>query len=635
MLLPNRANRLVYRDDVGVLVCDNVGRIHRLDDDLTVAASSPVVPVANGIYAIALADDVVVTKDKFGTLAKWSLDTLEPIDLVDAAMLRDESNLLEDEEPSPTIHRGLGIWNGRVFFNNGYLQFTVVDLATFRVEHIGPGLSAAHLEWFCVDRPGIHAVSDKVGRLWLGDLDTLEFPVEVKIDEGANLHRIAYDPVHDRFWVTQDSGEGELENIANGVVTLLPDGTVEHSLPFTQDDVECLAFGRDFSEAYVGGFDGRVHVFDNSRRELRIVRSLGPFSHQVSDLVVTSAGDLVVLSQDGAIVKLDPSGRRTRDGAFRPQCAWDIQPDRRDPRRLLVATDDGVAVVRAGDTAPHHLLPLTVEAHHRHGMGFCRRVVALADGSYAAITRGHWVFRADESGHVRWRRRLDGLPQTISVSPGDDRLLVATSTGAVELAADDGSTVDELGIDGIAIWATSYLPAGDRVIASRNGTICAFPPGSAEPSWRVETGEYPKRMRYEGGVLLVTGEGGVKEVAVDGSGVGRRWYELLDNTCENAAVVDGTIYATTYGAQIGVYDVDSGELHGLIEPTPDYAKAAASVRTDDGQAFLLVGGRGGWITCFWLDGPVPRKVRELYLPAATPPAADDRWFVAGELAATR
>lgn len=612
----NRLTRVVYRDDVGIIAPDNVGRIHRLDDDLRLVASSPVISPAYPIYAVALADDVVVTKDKYGTLAKWSLETLDPIDVIDAWTLRDERDLLEGEEPSPTVHRGLGIWNGRVFTNNGYLQFTVLDLRTFAVEQILPALSEAHLEWFCTDRPGLHAVSDKIGRLYLGDLDAFEFPVRVKLDDGANLHRVAYDPVHDRFWVTQDSGEGELEDIANGVVTVLPDGTVEQSLEFAQDDVECLGFSPDYSEVYIGGFDGMVHVFDNTSRQLRITRSIGPFTHQVTDLAVGSDGHLFVLGQDGVLVKVDPHGRKATRNGFHPQCAWDLQPDPTDARRIYAATDDGVAVLRAADRAPHHNLAVTVEAHHRHGMGFSRRVVALPDG-YAAITRARYVYRAGRDGEVRWRRRVDGLTQTASLSPDGQRLLVATSKGGLELRLDDGGVVAELQIDGLPIWASAYLPDGARVLASRNGSVVAFE-DDGSVRWRLDMGQYPKRMWVDRGWLYVSGEGGVKQVAPAGSGVERAWYELLDNTCENGLVVGDTVYAVTYGSQLGVYWYDSCELRGVVEPMPDLTKAIAAVHTDDDQAFLLVGGRGGFVGVYWLDDGEPRRVRDVYLTPADP-----------------
>lgn len=619
MELQNRPTRIVYRDDVGLIATDAIGRVHRLDDQLHVVASSPVAPPGRAIYAVTLVDDLVVTKDKYGTLAKWSLDTLQPLDVIDAHLLRDESDLMEGEEPSPTIHRGIAVWNGKVYFNNGYLQFTVVDLRTFAVERIVPALSEAHLEWFCTDRPGVHAVSDKSGQLFLGDLETVEFPVQVRLDKDANLHRIAYDPVHDRFWVTQDSGEGETASIANGVVTVRPDGTVDQSIMCAQDDLECLAFARDFSEAYVGGFDGRIDVIDNTSDELRISRSIGPFSHQVLDLAVAADGHVFALSQNGVIAKVDTRrGRAVHQGAYRPQCVWDLQPQPGDERRIYAATDDGVAVLRASDTAPHHNLSLVVEAHHRHGMGFTRRVLPFADGSYVGISRSRYVYRAGGDGEVVWRRRTPELLRTVSVSPDGNRLLVAATERAYELDAADGTEIDTLGIDNRPIWTTAYLPSGERVIGSRDGTLCAFGPGAGDHAerWRLDTDEYPKRMWVRDGDLFVSGEGGVKQVARDGSRYVQRWSDLLDNTCENGLAVGATMFAVTYGSQLGVYDLASSELRGLVEPLHDFCKALAAVTTDDGQTFVLVGGRGGFVACFWLDGDGnPWKVRDVFVPA--------------------
>ncbi|MGH3345221.1 MAG: PQQ-binding-like beta-propeller repeat protein [Carbonactinosporaceae bacterium] len=610
MELTNRAVRIIYHDGLGLLVTDNAGRVHLLDDQLEVVRSSPVVSGGRPTYAVAVAGRWIVGKDLVGNIVRWSLDTLDLVDYLDAAATCDRATLLDGEEPSPVVNRGIAVWQNRVFVNNGYMQLLVLDLETFAIERIVPSVSGdVPIEWICTEHPQIHAVSDKEGHLFLGRLDSLDFPTVVEVDSKANLHRVRYDPRHDRFWVTQDSGDGEHADIANGVVIVHPDGTVADQLRFARDDVEFIEFSAGYRRAYVGGFDGMLQVFDNSAPELRVERTAGPFSHQLSDLAIGAGGQLYALSQDGEIVRLDPDGTPRARAPFRRQCVWDIQPAVEDPRRLYCATDDGVAVVQVDDT-PYgpHLQPV---GHHVSGYGFTRRVAA-APGGWIGITRDGLVYRADADGRRRWTHDLGCLPHTVAGSPDHSRALVSTNEGGVELDAATGEPVDRLGIDDLPLWACAYLPTGERVLATRNGLVCAFGADSGE-LWRSDLGGYPKRMRYERGALFVTGEHGVKEMAADGSGLRRSWSELVSNTCENVALLDGLVCAVSYSGQLLTYDYASGELLDLVEGLPDFPKGLTVLR-GTGQPHLVVGGRGGYLITLRPDKGVFTRVRDTYLP---------------------
>ncbi len=208
------------------------------------------------------------------------------------------------------------------------------------------------IEWFCTDRPGQQAVTDKQGNLFIGDLASFDFSVQVRLDN-SNLHRVKYDARHDRYWVTQDAGEDDARYIANGLVVISPDGQVQHSVKFAADDVEALEFNQDFSFAYCGGFDGDIVVFDNRDREPRIVRTIKPFRHQIIDMTMTSRGDLVVLSQDGQMERISPDGERRARLDFDSRCVWDIQPDPLAEDGYLIATDTGVITVTLVDSELH------------------------------------------------------------------------------------------------------------------------------------------------------------------------------------------------------------------------------------------------------------------------------------------
>lgn len=624
MELMNRVVRLQYLDDVGLLCTDVVGRLHVLDDDLALVRSSQAVADLGPGYVVAVAPPWVVTKDPYGSLARWSLETLDLVDFVEGRELRDEATLLEGEEPSPAIHRGIAVWRDKVYTNNGYMQLVVLDLESFRVERIVPSpADSVPIEWICTEHPDVHAVSDKSGRLFLGSLDTLEFPQLLRLDEGTNLHRVRYDRRFDRFWVTQDSGEEGNFNVANGVVTVLPDGTVEDMARFARDDVEFLAFSRDYSRVYTGGFDGVLHIFDNSERKLRIERNIDRFSHQLIDLALGPEGELFLLSQDGEIVKLSPEGEFLGRAPFRRQCVWDIRPSVEDPATLYCATDDGVAVLRAEGLSDPKTFHVRLAAHHVTGFGFSRRVVPVP-GGWLAVTRDERVFRSDADGRIQWSRELEMRAHTAAVDAECSRVLLATNLGGIELDAGSGDELRRLAApDGLPVWCGTYQPDGGPVLGTRNGLICAFDP-SGEPRWAVDTENYPKRIWVDGDSVFVTGGGGLKEIALDGSGIVRRWSELLNNTCENAVVIDGRVYIGTYGSQLAWFEYESCEVLGMVERLLDFAKGVTCVRTESGEPFLLVGGRGGFVTTYRIgeDG-VPLRIRDLYLPRTGYRSYDD------------
>jgi outer membrane protein assembly factor BamB len=614
--LTSRVVRLIHQESVGLVAADVSGRVHILDHDLNLVRSSPALRGGQPLYAVAVTEEYVVAKDRLGNLLRWSLPSLDLVDRLDAFHTRDESGLMEGEEPAPVINHGIGIRQGKVFVNNGYLQLVVLDLETFTVERIVPSITGdVAMEWINTDHPDVHVISDKAGRLFLGRLEDLHFPTTARVDTG-NVHRVCYDRRHDRFWATQDEGQDETLDVANGIVVIGTDGEVRDRLLFARDDVEFLDFSPDFMTAYAGGFDGVLHVFDNSTPQLRIVRTIEGFSHQLSDFAVGPHGTVFVLTHDGEIVKLDDTGTIVARAPFRRQCVWDIQPSIDDPDLLYCALDDGVAVLRVQRDAATGPVPVPV-AHHTTGGGFTRRVVAVPSG-WVGITRDRTAFRSDARGGITWRTRTSSLIHTVAVSPDHSRVLLATNDGGFELDALTGTVVDRLAIDGVSVWTSAYTPDGSRVLANRDGAVCSFAPGSAEPAWRLELDDYPKRMWYADGALFVTGGGGVRMIATDGSGVLRHWDEAISNTCENAVVVDGLVCAVSYDMQVLAFDYESGELVGLQEDRPDIPKAVAVMRARDGNPFLLVGGRSGYLATYRLDKGAENGtfglVRESYLP---------------------
>lgn len=613
MIVTDRLIRILHVDGVGLLASDVYGRVHLLDGDLQVVRSSPFVRHGRPVYGLTVADGWVIGKDRMGAVLRWRLDTLELADRLDPATVCDPAELLPGEEPSPVSSRGIAVWAGRVYLTSGYhLQMLVLDLDTFEVLEVRPNIcGTSPMEWACTEHPTRHAVSDKKGHLRFGSFTDVAFPQVVKLDEG-NIHRVRYDARHDRFWATQDFGSGATADVANGVVTVSTAGAKEAELLFARDDVEFVAFSPDHLRAYAGGFDGELHIFDNTDRELRISRTVTGFSHQLVDCTVAADGDVYVLCQDGEVVRLDADGDPVRAMGFQRQAIWDVQADTGDPSVVYLATDDGVAVAHVGEDRTGPLVH--VDAHHVTGFGFTRRVAAVP-GGVVGVTRDHRAFRLDRDGNLRWSVRLPALPHTVAASVDGARVLVATNAGGFELDAVDGAELARHDIEGLPVWAGVYLPDGRVLLVTRNGVMVALHEGRVQ--WRLAQGEYPKRIWVQDGRVFVVGDGGVKEIVV-GHGVVCRWSKLLSNTVENAVVADGMVYASSYGMQVAAYDYASSTFVALMEDLPDYPKALAILRTAAGTPFLLVGCRGGLLSTYQIDkargGEAFAKLRDQWLP---------------------
>jgi outer membrane protein assembly factor BamB len=613
VIVTDRLIRIVHVEGHGLLASDVYGRVHLLDGDLQVVRSSPFVRHGRPVYGLAVADGWVIGKDRMGAVLRWRLDTLELVDRLDPATVCDPSTLAAGEQPSPVSSRGIGVWAGRVFVTSGFhRQMLVLDLATFEVLEIRPNICGpSPMEWACTEHQTRHAVSDKKGNLRFGSFDDGMFSQVVKLDDG-NIHRVRYDARHDRFWATQDFGEGLNADVANGVVTVSVAGEKESELLFARDDVEFVTFSPDHRRAYAGGFDGDLQIFDNTTRDLRIERTVTGFPHQLTDATVAADGSVFVLCQDGEVVQLDAVGDPVRAMGFARQAVWDVQADTDDPSVVYLATDSGVTVARTGADGAGPML--RIEADHPTGTGFVRRVAAVP-GGVVGITRDRRTFRIDRDGRHRWGTALPALPHTVAATADGSRILIATNAGAIELDGTDGTEIARHDVDGLPVWAGVYLPDGRIVLVTRNGVIVLLHDGV--PRWRLEQGEYPKRMWVQDGRVYVVGDGGLKEIVV-GEGVVCRWSKLLSNTVENAVIADGLVYACSYGMQVAAYDHATSAFVGLMEDLPDYPKALAVLRTESGTPYLLVGCRGGLLSTYQIDkapgGAAFAKLRDQWLP---------------------
>ncbi|MCY0881007.1 MAG: hypothetical protein OWS74_03345, partial [Firmicutes bacterium] len=180
MRFPQRLTRMIYIPNHDFLIgADVAGKLHAFDRDLNLLQSSPDIGYAVPINAITSDGEFAYTRNRRGSIAKWKLPDLDPLDVYDDLMLKDDGDLWPEEVPSPAANRGIGVLDGRLYANNGFLQIVVLDTRTFNIVAIRPALSQeAFIDCINTELSQLQAVSDTDGTVFLGNLSTNEFPIQ-------------------------------------------------------------------------------------------------------------------------------------------------------------------------------------------------------------------------------------------------------------------------------------------------------------------------------------------------------------------------------------------------------------------------------------------------------------------------
>ncbi|MFD2169977.1 WD40 repeat domain-containing protein [Tumebacillus lipolyticus] len=614
MHIPNRLLRVVYAESQNVLIASDVrGRIHKFDLALNLLQSSPAVTYDRPVNSLCLSDKYVFTKDRAGAIGKWDLATLQPLDFYDEVMICDRRDLFEDEEPSPSPNRGIAYLNGKVYTNNGYTQIVVLDAETFEVIDIRTSPSPTFFDCICVGNPELHALSDVEGKLYIGNLETNEFPVQAQVDTNV-VHGVVYDARHDRFWTTQDGGLGEDKLVRTGVTTIEKDGTGFQEYKISHEDNEFIQFDQDCRNLFVGGFNGKIFIFDNETKEFRLKRVIGPLDFQIIHAAIVSEDQIYALLQTGDLIQLDRRGVEVNRALFHNRCVWILEPHPDDESLLYAGTDEGVHLIRYGpgrfDTV--HLEQLE---KHVHGFGITKDVKPLPDGSYVGISRSGIAFQAERDGTIRWYRQVLGVPRGVALSAEYDRCMVATDEGTVwEFCTEDGSVLDRIPV-GSPVYACAYALDGRRIVtADQHQMVHVYPPDSHERLGSIQfTLRLKRMMRGSAGEIYVTGGDGMVELDLENYAIKKQFVKYLTNTKENGVYCEGHMYVGGYGYQVGTYRYEDGEMVDLQEYLPDFSKAFAARVPEDGIPILLVGGRSGYINAYRIYDGIPFKVREYYI----------------------
>lgn len=613
MVLTNRITRIDFIRGMGLLAADTAGRVHLLNENLEPQLSSPAVRGGQLISNLVVTARWIVGKDRRGNLMKWTRDTLDLAEFLEAPTMSQASGT-----PSgPVPESALAELEGRIYTTNSQGDLVVLDADSFSVESITPQTPGTDsFEFICAEHPTVQAMADRSGRILVGSLRSAEFRTATTAPE--RVHEVRYDTCHNRFWVVE-SGAKDRPGLRNGVIIVGRDGTVEAKFPFSRYELTFLEFSPDQSVAYTGGMEGILYVIANDTRPM-LVKSIGGFPHELADLAVGPDGSLFVLTLSNELVKVDQDFDcvQVRAPVLR-QDVLGLAPALEDPHRLYCGTDDGVTVLEVRDGPAGGGPAMVPAAHHDTRFGMIRQLAALP-GGYAAIGHREVVFRADGNGKVRWQAPLDDMGFGLAVSPGYQRVLVATGVCAVELDAETGETRGRLTVDGVPLTAAAYGPAGERVLADRHGVICAFAQDTDDELWWTDTGQVPGRVWSQDDAVYVCSDAGLLQLVPGEGVVSRRWGGA---TCECALVdsAEGLVHVAFRDGELHTYDYATGERVCVVRDLPDVPGTVALSRSAEGRSCLIVGGRGGYLSAFSVSlGGTLTRLRNSCLPRRQGPS---------------
>jgi hypothetical protein len=340
-------------------------------------------------------------------------------------------------------------------------------------------------------------------------------------------------------------------------------------------------------------------------------------------VAVGEDGSIFVLTLSSELVRIDPDLHcvQARAPVLR-QGASDLSPAPDDDQRLYCATDDGVAVLGArlldprmdrdtGRDTGSGIPSLTEIEHHPTRFGMTRRVVAVP-GGYVGLGQKAVVFRADCTGKSLWHVGLDDVGFCLSASADYRRLLVATGVGGVELNAETGAVIARLSLDGVPLSASSYGPAGERIVANQEGTVCAFAADSANELWWIETTELIHRIWSQDHTVFLCGTDGLLAFRPEEGRLTGRW-DCGPCTPTAAAVTADQVYLSCDEGELHTYNLD-GRPIGVVGGLPDLPRVLTALPGTGGDTYLVTGGRGGYLCTFAAPSAgLPVRLRDTYL----------------------
>jgi len=251
--------------------------------------------------------------------------------------------------------------------------------------------------------------------------------------------------------------------------------------------VYAVAFNNDHTLLVTGSYDKTAKIWDTETGEYKQTLNVngGPvyavaFAHK-QNLVATGSGNGICQIWDVSPKKLwetVPHTAQIYTMAFSPDDTW-LATGSVDGQVVLWNPKTGVKKILKGHTGTVHSVAFSPDGH------------LLVSAGYDGTARV-WDLRA-EKPKVTILRSKDGLVYTVAFSPDGETIVMGNRDGNIsQWNVEKGVQYGTLNGHSETVSATAFLPNGDLLTASRDGTALI---------WKAGSPETPKLLNVEQGSL--------------------------------------------------------------------------------------------------------------------------------------
>lgn len=595
------------QDQDCIVAADTQGRLHTFDRSLNLLAQSAQEKDRAPLYIIKYHDGYIYARDINACLYQFKVHNLQL-----EKMILTQEFIPEDISPIPTVSHGLKIWNNKIYIVDGMGCMRIYSHPELKYL----GVVETPFEGFFEDietSKEKHFAVDCAGYLYQGHLEAGKWEICQRIDHGAT-HRIVRDIVWNRFWITADAH--------TGVALVSMEGKVLRRLCFTNDDVEWLAFNKDYTHVYIACFDHYLYVFKNSETP-ELVHKIGPFKFQLKQVIYLDEEHIYVLLESGEVFQVHSDGRILNQSPTGTDCIWDIKPSVGDKDIYYLALESGI-VAKARITRE------SIQVLQRSPylkMGRIRRLVVLNAQEFIVATSQGYVAKVNFSGDVLWSYSASGIVRDLAECRKRDVVIFVSEKGEVTcLNRFTGFLLWSKRVErpawAVAVDDEDYFYVGERAQNVGDDRSESTPSVAHLYKGKIQDGQFIgatsflgniKRIQFlPGSRLLINGNGDIatRRLCAKTLATEQVWAEWQLNTCEDAKFLNDKLVTITYGYQLNKYS-ENGNIESSDLCFSDYPKSLLTLSDSE----VLVCGRGPFVKVIKLgqEGLEVQKTLESFI----------------------
>lgn len=579
------------------------GGIYKISKNLEILNYSESQFYNSPITNLVLYNNDLFARNINGDLLKYNTSSLKLISFLNSSEIC--KNLEEGiEENVKSASRGIELFNNKIYLVSGTGNIITVDPTSMNVESINNYVEHSFVECINTNR-SIHYLSDFSGNIWQGNLEKKSFQHFLKLDKGP-IHCVIYDKKFNRYWATTDD--------TFKIKIFYENNEILETSIFTNNDIECIDFSKDYNKAYVACFDHYLYIFNNEINP-ELFSKFGPFKFQLN-FVKFIDNKLFILLESGEIYKLDEQGQIINKLNFEGNCIWSTFLE--ENKKLYCGHENGELAIYNIHESEYNSIYLSLESKINLKSGRVRRVSVDKYQYYGVTTEGYLIALQKKTNEIIWKTKLDGICRDISINTENERVFVATEANFIyELSSQTGEIIHQRKFDH-PVWALAFHPSGYIIAGVRSDFLYLFKDLKNDFIDCIEHYGNQKGIKILNNKnILLNGNGYIKEFEINQDRLKevKKWKKGLKTTCEDVIldeendrlnIITYDLDITNYSYQFCDYEI-SGNL------LKDFPKSLQIFKGKQ-SSYLIVSGRGNYVAFLRIFSSNELvKINEFYL----------------------